>query len=169
MGAKTGKKPNGKKKGTVEDEDDFSRYFKFSTSVSASSCKSIAGVCCLLILTGDVVFLLFSDEDDFYDRTKKKPSTQKGSESQTVETVDSLLEKRDKVLKEIEEKNEQLSAEKNKMETETVPEATSGDSLDAYMTGLSSTLGNSKVPFYPFIQEHFVNDTNKPFILVSAR
>lgn len=85
-----------------------------------------------------------SDEDDFYDRTKKKPSTQKGSESQTVETVDSLLEKRDKVLKEIEEKNEQLSAEKNKMETETVPEATSGDSLDAYMTGLSSTLVQDK-------------------------
>lgn len=85
-----------------------------------------------------------SDEDDFYDRTKKKPSTQKGSESQTVETVDSLLEKRDKVLKEIEEKNEQLSAEKNKMETEIVPEVTSGDSLDAYMTGLSSTLVQDK-------------------------
>ncbi|KAF2602135.1 hypothetical protein F2Q70_00027306 [Brassica cretica] len=106
LGAKTGRKPNSKKKGTVEDEEDFS-----------------------------------SDEDDFYDRTKKKkPSTQKGTESQTVETVDSLLEKRDKVLKEIEEKNEQLSAEKNKMETETVPEVSSGDSLDAYMTGLSSTL-----------------------------
>ncbi|KAG2307503.1 hypothetical protein Bca4012_083476 [Brassica carinata] len=110
LGAKTGKKPNSKKKGTVEDEEDFS-----------------------------------SDEDDFYDRTnKKKPSTQKGSESQTVETVDSLLEKRDKVLKEIEEKNEQLSAEKNKMETETVPEVASGDSLDAYMTGLSSTLVQDK-------------------------
>lgn len=110
LGAKTGRKPNSKKKGTVEDEEDFS-----------------------------------SDEDDFYDRTKKKkPSTQKGTESQTVETVDSLLEKRDKVLKEIEEKNEQLSAEKNKMETETVPEVASGDSLDAYMTGLSSTLVQDK-------------------------
>ncbi|KAJ0230810.1 Kanadaptin-like protein [Hirschfeldia incana] len=110
LGAKTGKKPNGKKKGAVVDEENFS-----------------------------------SDEDDFYDRTtKKKPSTQKGSESQTVETVDSLLEKRGKVLKEIEEKNEQLSAEKNKMETETVPEVSSGDSLDAYMTGLSSTLVQDK-------------------------
>ncbi|CAH8391516.1 unnamed protein product [Eruca vesicaria subsp. sativa] len=109
LGAKTGRKPTGKKKGAVEDEEDFS-----------------------------------SDEDDFYDRTKKKPSTQKGSESQTVETVDSLLEKRDKVLKEIEEKNEQLSAEKNKMETETVPEVSSGDSLDAYMTGLSSTIVQDK-------------------------
>ncbi|KAF2568647.1 hypothetical protein F2Q68_00026846 [Brassica cretica] len=110
LGAKTGRKPNSKKKGTVEDEEDFS-----------------------------------SDEDDFYDRTKKKkPSTQKGTESQTVETVDSLLEKRDKVLKEVEEKNGQLSAEKNKMETETVPEVSSGDSLDAYMTGLSSTLVQDK-------------------------
>ncbi|CAA7055528.1 unnamed protein product [Microthlaspi erraticum] len=85
-----------------------------------------------------------SDEDDFYDRTKKKPLTQKGSESQTVETVDSLLEKRDKVLKEIEEKNEQLSAEKNKMEIETVAEVESGDSLDAYMTGLSTSLVQDK-------------------------
>ncbi|CAH2079784.1 unnamed protein product [Thlaspi arvense] len=109
LGAKTGRKPSSKKKGTVEDEEDFS-----------------------------------SDEDDFYDRTKKKPSTKKGSESQTVETVDSLLEKRDKFVKEVEEKNEQLSAEKNKMETETVAEVASGDSLDAYMTGLSSTLVQDK-------------------------
>ena len=113
--------------------------------------------------------VLFSDEDDFYDRTKKKkPSTQKGTESQTVETVDSLLEKRDKVLKEVEEKNEQLSAEKNKMETETVPEVSSGDSLDAYMTGLSSTLGNATVPFYPSIYENFVNNINKVFLLFSS-
>ncbi|ESQ47146.1 hypothetical protein EUTSA_v10027659mg [Eutrema salsugineum] len=109
LGAKTGRKPNGKKKGPAEEEEDFS-----------------------------------SDEDDFYDRTKKKPSTKKGSESQTVETVDSLLEKRDKVLKEIEEKNKQLSAEKNKMETETVAENASGDALDAYMTGLSTTLVQDK-------------------------
>lgn len=86
-----------------------------------------------------------------------------------METVDSLLEKRDKVLKEIEEKNEQLSSEKNKMETETLPEVASGDSLDAYMTGLSSTLGIPTVPFYPFIQEIFLNDIDIPFILVSAR
>uniref|UniRef100_A0A1J3GNL3 Kanadaptin n=1 Tax=Noccaea caerulescens TaxID=107243 RepID=A0A1J3GNL3_NOCCA len=109
LGAKTGRKPKGKKKGIAEEEEDFS-----------------------------------SDDDDFYDRTKKKPSIQKGSESQTVETVDSLLEKRDKVLKDIEEKNEQLLAEKNKMETETVAEGESGDSLDAYMTGLSTTLVQDK-------------------------
>lgn len=120
---------------------------------------------CLCLLCSDShkgYCVLFSDEDDFYDRTKKKkPSTQKGTESQTVETVDSLLEKRDKVLKEIEEKNVQLSAEKNKMETETVPEVASGDSLDAYMTGLSSTLGNSTVLFYPSIQVYFVDDLKK--------
>ncbi|KAL1194348.1 phosphatase 1 regulatory inhibitor subunit PPP1R8-like protein [Cardamine amara subsp. amara] len=109
LGAKTGRKPHDKKKGTVEDEEDLS-----------------------------------SDEDDFYDRTKKKPSTQKGSESQTVETVDSLLDKRDNVLKEIEAKNEQLSAEKNKMETENVTDVATGDSLDAYMTGLSTTLVQDK-------------------------
>ncbi|KFK33222.1 hypothetical protein AALP_AA6G346500, partial [Arabis alpina] len=110
LGAKTGKKSNSKKKGTVEDEEEFS-----------------------------------SDEDDFYDRTKKKRSTQKGGENQTVETVDSLVDKRDKILKEIEEKNEQLSAEKNKMETENVTEVASGDDpLDAYMTGLSSTIVQDK-------------------------
>ncbi|EOA16100.1 hypothetical protein CARUB_v10004232mg [Capsella rubella] len=112
LGAKTGRKPQGKKKGMVEDEEDLS-----------------------------------SDEDDFYDRTKKKPSAQKGSENQTVETVDSLLDKRDNVLKEIEEKNEQLLTEKNKMEIEKVTEVASGDSLDAldaYMTGLSTTLVQDK-------------------------
>lgn len=90
-------------------------------------------------------YVIFSDEDDFYDRTQKKPSTKKGSENQTVETVDSLVDKRDNVLKEIEAKNEQLLTEKSKMETENVTEVTSGDSLDAldaYMTGLSTTLGN---------------------------
>ncbi|CAN8275933.1 unnamed protein product [Cochlearia groenlandica] len=108
LGAKTGRKPNSKKKGTVEEEEDLS-----------------------------------SGEDDFYDRTKKK-RTQKGGENQTVETVDSLLGKRDSVLKEIEEVNERLSAEKNKMDTENVTEVASGDSLDAYMTGLSSTLVQDK-------------------------
>jgi hypothetical protein len=90
---------------------------------------------------------LSSDEDDFYDRTQKKPSTKKGSENQTVETVDSLVDKRDNVLKEIEAKNEQLLTEKSKMETENVTEVTSGDSLDAldaYMTGLSTTLVQDK-------------------------
>ncbi|CAE6205960.1 unnamed protein product [Arabidopsis arenosa] len=112
LGAKTGRKPHGKKKGMVEEEEDLS-----------------------------------SDEDDFYDRTKKKPSTQKGSENQTVETVDSLLDKRDNVLKEIEAKNEQLLTEKNKMEIENVTEVASADSLDAldaYMTGLSTTLVQDK-------------------------
>lgn len=98
-------------------------------------------------------YVLFSDEDDFYDRTKKKPSTLKGSENQTVETVDSLLDKRDNVLKEIEAMNEQLLTEKNKMEIENVTEVASADSLDAldaYMTGLSTTLGNLLLFFVSF-------------------
>lgn len=102
-------------------------------------------MCLLFSDSHRVNHVLFSDEDDFYDRTKKKPSTQKGSENQTVETVDSLLDKRDNVLKEIEAKNEQLLTEKNKMEIENVTEVASADSLDAldaYMTGLSTTLGN---------------------------
>ncbi|XP_010528438.1 PREDICTED: kanadaptin [Tarenaya hassleriana] len=106
LGAKSGKKTHGKKKGTLEDDENLS-----------------------------------SDEDEFYDRTKKKPSAQKGSEGQTVETVDSLLDKRDNVMKAIEEKKELIVVEKNRMEKEkTVSEAEPGDSLDAYMTGLSSQL-----------------------------
>ncbi|XP_050227016.1 uncharacterized protein LOC126676777 [Mercurialis annua] len=77
-----------------------------------------------------------SDDDDFYDRTKK-PSKQKVGENQSVETADTLLDKRDAILKEMEDKRDELLTEKNKMASET---ASGGDALDAYMSGLSSQL-----------------------------
>ncbi|PIA63314.1 hypothetical protein AQUCO_00200973v1 [Aquilegia coerulea] len=79
-----------------------------------------------------------SDDDEFYDRTKK-PATQKAGENQSIETADSLLDKKDAIMKEMENKRT-LIDEKNK----TVPEIESGtedgDPLDAYMTGLSSQI-----------------------------
>ncbi|OMP14168.1 hypothetical protein COLO4_00229 [Corchorus olitorius] len=83
---------------------------------------------------------LSSDDDEFYDRTKKKPTVQKVGETQSVETADSLLDKRDAIMKEIEDKKELLLSEKNKMASETSLETEAGDELDAYMSGLSSQL-----------------------------
>ncbi|OMO52642.1 hypothetical protein CCACVL1_29147 [Corchorus capsularis] len=83
---------------------------------------------------------LSSDDDEFYDRTKKKPTVQKVGETQSVETADSLLDKRDAIMKEIEDKKELLLSEKNKMASETALETEAGDELDAYMSGLSSQL-----------------------------
>lgn len=81
---------------------------------------------------------LLSDDDDFYDRTKK-PSNKKTSESQSIETADSLLDKRDAIKKEMEEKRGLLLSEENKMESHTDLD-TGTDALDAYMSGLSSQL-----------------------------
>ncbi|GMI69027.1 hypothetical protein like AT5G38840 [Hibiscus trionum] len=81
-----------------------------------------------------------SDDDDFYDRTKKKPTVQKVGETQSIETADSLLDKRDVITKEIEDKKELLLSEKNKMASEIGLETEAGDALDAYMSGLSSQL-----------------------------
>ncbi|MBA0605483.1 hypothetical protein Godav_018053, partial [Gossypium davidsonii] len=81
-----------------------------------------------------------SDDDEFYDRTKKKPTVQKVGETQSIETADSLLDKRDAITKEIEEKKELLLTEKNKMTSDTGLETEAGDALDAYMSGLSSQL-----------------------------
>ena len=82
-----------------------------------------------------------SDEDDFYDRTKKKPSKQKGADGQSVETADSLLDKKDAINKQIEEKKKLLADEKNKVIPEQDDAAETGDELDAFMSGLSSQLG----------------------------
>ncbi|KAK7820784.1 protein phosphatase 1 regulatory inhibitor subunit ppp1r8 like protein [Quercus suber] len=79
-----------------------------------------------------------SDDDEFYDRTKK-PS-QKAGENQSIETADTLLAKRDAIMKEMENKKELLSIEKNKMASETAAETEVGDALDAFMSGLSSQL-----------------------------
>ncbi|KAM7280200.1 hypothetical protein ACFE04_007334 [Oxalis oulophora] len=82
-----------------------------------------------------------SDEDDFYDRTKKKSSIPKAGENQSVETADSLLDKRDAILKEMEDKKELFLADKEKIELDSsAVESEAGDALDSYMSGLSSQL-----------------------------
>jgi hypothetical protein len=81
---------------------------------------------------------LVSDDDEFYDRTKKKPSSQKAGQSQSIETADTLLDKKDAIMK---KKKEFLSIEKNKIASETAVETEVGDVLDAFMSGLSSQLG----------------------------
>ncbi|XP_057436213.1 uncharacterized protein LOC130728686 isoform X2 [Lotus japonicus] len=87
----------------------------------------------------------FSDDDDeFYDRTKKKPSHQKPGDSQSIETADTLLDKRDAMMKEINDKKELLMIEKNKLPSEGSTQDEVGDSLDAYMTSVSSQLVNDK-------------------------
>ncbi|KAI3880604.1 hypothetical protein MKX03_037476 [Papaver bracteatum] len=80
-----------------------------------------------------------SDEDDFYDRTKKKPMRKTG-ENTSVETADTLLDKKDAIISEMEIKASLLLIEKNKRITEVGQSSKSGDALDAYMTGLSSQL-----------------------------
>ncbi|CAH1413238.1 unnamed protein product [Lactuca virosa] len=85
-----------------------------------------------------------SDEDDFYDRTRKKPSKQKGAEGQAIETADSLLDKKDAIDKQIEEKKKSILDEKNRVVTENDDVAETGDELDAFMSGLSSQLVHDK-------------------------
>ncbi|KAJ0041789.1 hypothetical protein Pint_18903 [Pistacia integerrima] len=84
-----------------------------------------------------------SDDDEFYDRTKKRAPIQKSGENQSIETADTLLDKRDAIMKEMEDKKELLEKEKNKMASETAVETESGDALDAFMSGLSSQLGGN--------------------------
>lgn len=104
LGVRVGGLSHAKKKGVVEDEEEYS-----------------------------------SDGDEFYDRTKKKASKRKGGENQSIETADSLLDKKDALTTEIEEKKKLLLEEKDRIELENVGEA-AGDALDAYMSGLSSQL-----------------------------
>ncbi|KAI3677430.1 hypothetical protein L2E82_51717 [Cichorium intybus] len=85
-----------------------------------------------------------SDEDDFYDRTSKKPSKQKGSEGQSIETADSLLDKKDAIDKQIQEKKKSILDEKNRVIPENDDVAEAGDELDAFMSGLSSQLVHDK-------------------------
>lgn len=89
-----------------------------------------------------IVMSFCSDDDDFYDRTKKKkPLTGKVGDNEVVETADTLLDKRDAITKEIDDKKETLEKEKNKVTSESTVENEAGDALDAYMSGLSSQLG----------------------------
>ncbi|KAG9144062.1 hypothetical protein Leryth_013719 [Lithospermum erythrorhizon] len=79
-----------------------------------------------------------SDDDEFYDRVKK-PNKPKRGENQSIETADSLLDKRDIIIKEMEEKEKSLLEEKDDLADENeAPEAV--DELDAYMSSLSSQL-----------------------------
>lgn len=84
------------------------------------------------------------DDDEFYDRTNKKPLHQKPGDNQ-VETADTLLDKREVITKEMDEKKELLKMEKNKIlsKSESTTQDEVDDSLDAYMSGLSSQLGES--------------------------
>lgn len=84
-----------------------------------------------------------SDDDDFYDRTKKKKSNRKG-ENQSVETADTLLDKKEAIVKEMEEKKELFIQERDKMASGNEGSADAGDELDAYMSGLSSQLVTDK-------------------------
>ncbi|KAK7340726.1 hypothetical protein VNO77_21437 [Canavalia gladiata] len=90
----------------------------------------------------DEEYVSDDDDDEFYDRTKKKLSHQKPGDNQSVETADTLLDKRDAIIKDMDEKKELLIIEKNKMlsQSESTTQDEVGDSLDAYMSGLSSQL-----------------------------
>ncbi|KAM7520607.1 hypothetical protein LguiB_019569 [Lonicera macranthoides] len=82
-----------------------------------------------------------SDDDEFYDRAKAKTSKPKGAETQSIETADSLLDKKDVIIKEMEDKRKLLLEEKDRLASKNeVEEAEAGDALDAYMSGLSSQL-----------------------------
>ncbi|XP_042511076.1 kanadaptin [Macadamia integrifolia] len=81
-----------------------------------------------------------SDEDEFYDRTKQKPAIQTSGDHQSIETAETLLDKKEAITKEMEKKREFLSNENSRTGPETEGGAEGSDPLDAYMTGLSSQL-----------------------------
>ncbi|KAH9292125.1 hypothetical protein KI387_042685 [Taxus chinensis] len=84
-----------------------------------------------------------SDDDEFYDRTKRRMGPdQKAEEKQTVETAESLLEKRENIAKDIENTMAALQAEEPSNQTyNSRGILVSEDPLDAFMTGLSSQIG----------------------------
>lgn len=95
------------------------------------------------------IMSLLSDGDEFYDRTKKKTSSKKVGENQSIETADTLLDKKEAIIQEMEENKKLLSIEKNKVASQTTVESEVGDALDAYMSGLSSQLG--KISYSGFV------------------
>lgn len=82
-----------------------------------------------------------SDDDEFYDRTQKHPK-QKTGENQSIETTDSLLDKKEAILEEIEVKRKLLSDEDKTVQGDEVPEV--GDVLDAFMSAVSSQIATDK-------------------------
>lgn len=91
------------------------------------------------MLSDVLLFNVCSDDDEFYDRTKQK-SANKSADTQSIETADSLLDKKEVLLNEMEEKKRLILEEKSKT-SEPKVEEDSGDALDAFMSGLSSQLG----------------------------
>ncbi|XP_059293826.1 uncharacterized protein LOC132046982 [Lycium ferocissimum] len=83
---------------------------------------------------------LSSEEDEFYDRTQKPK--RKTGENQSIETADSLLDKKDAIVREMEDKRTLFLDEKDG--TGQASEVEAGDELDAYMSGLSSQLALEK-------------------------
>ncbi|XP_073010400.1 uncharacterized protein [Typha latifolia] len=88
---------------------------------------------------------ILSDDDDFYDRTKKPPSTRKSGEQPSVETADTLLDKKDAIITEMEDKRKLLANEKNKLTPNSDTRDEDKDDLDAYMSGLSSQLVHDRI------------------------
>lgn len=86
-------------------------------------------------------YMLSSDDDDeFYDRTKK-PTIQKTKDQQSIETADTLLDKKEAITKQMEEKEKLILNEKSRIVPEIESGTEGGDALDAYMIGLSTQLG----------------------------
>ncbi|KAG6398409.1 hypothetical protein SASPL_139869 [Salvia splendens] len=83
-------------------------------------------------------YMSSNDDDDFYDRTEKSSKPKNGA-SQSVETADSLLDKKDALVKQIEDKEKLLADEDKSAAVNEIAEA--GDALDAYMSAVSSQLG----------------------------
>lgn len=69
-----------------------------------------------------------------------------------METADTLLDKRDTIIKEMNDKKELLMTEKNKMLSESTTQDDVDDALDAYMSGLSSQLGDCSLHVYQALQ-----------------
>lgn len=83
-------------------------------------------------------FPIDSDDDEFYDRTKKPPK-RKSDENQSIETADTLLGKKEEILKEMENKKKLLLDEDKIVQPNEV--SGEGDALDAYMSSVSSQIG----------------------------
>ncbi|CAN6477446.1 unnamed protein product [Victoria cruziana] len=83
---------------------------------------------------------VLSDDDEFYDRTKKKASSlSKVGEKERVETAETLLDKKECITKEIEEIRNALQEEK-KIAKGIAGETDGADALDAFMSGLSNQI-----------------------------
>lgn len=82
-----------------------------------------------------------SDDDEFYDRTKKGAREKKEEKQQMVETAETLLEKKEKLTKEIEDTRVALQAEEpTNQKQNSEGNLESDDPLDAFMTGVSSQI-----------------------------